>query len=162
MTTLNEAVLAKLADWRPSGRSIQQVPDGGSGWTLHLTADRCDELGCLVWDASLRKTTPPADRGADALRQWANQVASRVTGLLEPLRVVEVDGSRDEALLRSQEPTDRSGQLSYYEVRLRGRGEATIGRYRASHAIGSKREQIAFAITHEGLAKLCADLTCVE
>jgi hypothetical protein len=138
------------------------VPDAGNGWALNLTADRCDELGCLIWEASLRRTTPPANRGALALRQWADQVASRVTGLLEPLRVVEVDGSRDEALLRSQEPAQRSGQLFYYEVRLRGHGETTIGRYRATHEAGSKREQAAFALTHESLAKLCTDLASAE
>src|SRR2546423_14828944 len=105
LMTLAETLQRKLADWRPGeGRQLLAVPDEGAGWSLTLTADRTDSLGCLAWEFRLERTTRPAV-GVAALQSWAEQVARRVTGLLEPLQVVEVDAQRPEALLRSQEPT---------------------------------------------------------
>jgi len=157
--TLAELVLANVAEWRPSGgRQTLNIPDQGAGWGVALTADRSDELGCLIWEMTVRRSSPPAERGGVALRTWADRVADRVTGLLEPLKVVEVDVQRDEALLRSEEPATRKEQLFYYEVRLHGGGEAVVQRYRSSHQGGQRREQVAFALTHEAVAKLAADL----
>jgi hypothetical protein len=155
--SLDETVLQKVADWRPSGKERQtlNVPHAESGWALTLTADRCDEVGCLVWELGLRRT-----REAEVsvtLADWAHRTAGRVTGLVEALRVVEIDAPRDEALLRSGEPTQRGGGLFYYEVLLKGTREAVVRRYKAVPN-GGKREQIAFALTHETLAKLAKDL----
>jgi len=154
--TLKEAILAKVADWRPSSRQTILIPDHGAGWAVSVTADRSDELGCLVWEAVARRTT---GRREEPLRAWADRVAGRVTGLLEPLAVVEVDVQRDEAVLRSEEPARRGEDLFYYEVLLNGAGEAAVRRYRSSSQPGTRREQIPFALTHESLAKLLGDVT---
>src|SRR6516162_347098 len=104
---LEEAVLEKLAEWKPpSGRQTLNLPDRGSGWAVAVTADRHDELGSLVWELTLRRVRTPA-AGAGTLADWAHGAAERVTGLLEPLRVVEIDPQRNEALLRSEEPGKR-------------------------------------------------------
>lgn len=153
--TLNEAILAKVADWRPSGRQTILIPDEGAGWTVAVTADRSDEVGCLVWETVARRS---AGRPEEALGAWADRVAGRVTGLLEPLVVVEVDVQRDEAVLRSDAPAQRGEDLFYYEVLLKGVGEAAVRRYHSSHQPGSRREQVPFALTHEALAKLQGDL----
>ena len=87
------------------------LADEGSGWTAALTADRCDELGCLVWDLTLRRTGGSLAMDAATLRGWADRVAGKVTGLLEPLTVVEVDAERLVAQLRSNEPTSRARQI---------------------------------------------------
>ena len=110
----------------------------------------------------LGRAVPTAGNDPEALRSWAERVAGRATGLLEPLRLVEVDGARDEALLRSEQPARRDEQLHYYEVVLRGRGEADVRRYQASHQPGSRREQVPFALTHEAVATLASDLTAPE
>jgi hypothetical protein len=158
--TLNETLLEKLAEWRSGpGRQTLTVPDGGAGWTVALTADRADELGCLVWEMTLRRSTPLAGKDADALRAWAERAAGRARGLLEMLKVIEVDAERDEAILRSDTPAAKADDRYYYEVHLHGRGVAEIRRYRGSLAATGKREQIAFALTHEALARLAADLT---
>jgi hypothetical protein len=153
--SLASTLLEKLADWRPGGRQQLIVP--GDPWTAALTADRSDQLGCLLWELSLRRAAPA--NPARPLQGWAESVAGRVTGLLEPLKVVEVDSLRDEALLRSEEPTPRGDKLFYYELLLRGRGEALLRRYHGSHNGQARREQVAFALTHEALAKLVTDLT---
>jgi hypothetical protein len=156
--TLDDTLLQKLAEWRPSGEGRQtlNLPDQGSGWRIALTADRCDELGCLLWELQLTRTGPAAD-GA-TLRAWADRVAGCVTGLLEPLQVVEVDETRAEALVRSNEPRRRGESLAYYEIVLRGTREALVRRYQATALVG-KREQVSFALTHEVLAQFAADLT---
>ena len=43
---------------------------------------------------------------------------SRVTYLMEPLKVLEVDDQEGEVQIRSQSPTPRDEQRGYYEMRL--------------------------------------------
>jgi hypothetical protein len=81
-----------------------------------------------------------------------------VTGLLEPLKLLEVDETQQEALLRSNTPTKKGEQLAYYEVHLFGTHRATVRRFQARHG-ESGREQVAYALTHEVLAKLAGDIT---
>jgi hypothetical protein len=158
--TLEAKLLARLAEWRPGpGRQTLNVPDESSGWAAALTADRCDELGCLVWEMTLRRAAPLAGGDAAALRAWGDRIAARARGLLESLKVVEVDAERDEAILRSDSPAAKGDDRFYYEVHLKGAGVAAVRRYRGSLAGNGKREQVAFALTHETLAKLAGDIT---
>jgi hypothetical protein len=155
--TLNETLLQKLADWHPpAGRQILTLPEAASGWALTVTTDRHDELGSLVWELSLDRSQTPAKA---SLGDWAIRVASHVTSLLEPLKVLEVDNPRGEALLRSNQPSVRSEKLFYYEVLLKNNNRAEIRRYHAAHQRSERRLQVAFALTNEALAKLVADLT---
>ena len=48
--------------------------------------------------------------------------------------------------------------MLYYEVHLRGLTHATVRRFQANRAAGTRREQVAFALTHEVLAKLAGDI----
>ena len=157
---LAETVLQKIANWRPAGdkRQALLIPDGGSGWAVELQADRCDELGCRVWEMTLRRTRK-TEVQALTLQAWADRAAKRVTGLLEGLRVVEVDPGRNEALLRSDTPTSREQRVSYFEILLRGTKSATLRRFRAYQEPGHRREQVSFPLTHEALAKVVSDLT---
>jgi hypothetical protein len=155
--TLDAALLEKLANWRPdNGRQTLTEHDPASGWTAAVTAECADLVGCRLWEVHLTRSTPLA--GAD-LRARAEAVAGRVTGLLEPLRLVEVDAERQVALLRSGPPTARGDDLFYYEVLLQGGGAASVRRYQGSCETLSRRQQISFTLTHEVLAKLVADLT---
>jgi hypothetical protein len=155
--TLDETVLRKLADWQPSRGSRQTlaVPDEGSGWAVSFAVDRHDELGSALWEFSLQRIAPTPS--GVTLESWAHGVAKRVTGLLEPLRVLEIDAQRNEALLRSNEPSRRSADLFYYEVLLKGTQAANVRRYQASPG-GGRRQQLSFVLTHEALAKFVRDL----
>ena len=84
---------------------------------------------------------------------------ARVTGLLEPLKLIEVDATRSEAVLRSETPATRGTSVEYYEVLLRGQQAATLKRYKAPQSGGGKRRTVPFALTHEAIAKLAGDLT---
>ena len=157
--TLAENLLPRLGDWRPAGDGRHSWSEAlpAFGWTVRLTADKADSLSCLVWELALTRTgEPPAGL---TLRGWAEAVAARVAGLMEPLTVHEVDETIGEAVLRSTSPARRGEALAYYEVRLSGLGRAAVRRFRATKAAPG-REQVGFALTHEALAKLAGDLTC--
>src|SRR5262245_51963897 len=136
--TLDETLLSRLAEWRSAGPGPHQFATAlsDSGWTLSVTADQAESLGCRATELSVRRAARPAD--AAALTQWADRCARRVTGLLEPLRVIEVDVTRDEALLRSDAPAARGDDVSYYELLLKGVHAATLRRYRATKTAGGR------------------------
>lgn len=153
--TLNELLLQKLAEWRfDNARQTLTVAQPETGWTAGVVADCADRVGCGVWEMNLTHAgaAPEAD-----LKTRAERLAGRATGLMEPLRLIEVDADRDTALLRSAAPLKRDDDLFYYEVLLTGRG-AGVRRYQSS-TTGAARQQVAFPLTHEALAKLAADLT---
>jgi hypothetical protein len=157
--TLEEILRRNLADWRPpEGRHDLTVPGEGRGWTVTVTADRCDELGCLVWEMNVNRFAGSPAGGLE-LAAWAQSIVTRVTGLLEPLKVVEIDPVRNEGLLRSSTAARRGDKLLYYEVLLIGTMAAQVRRYQAEQNGQGRREQVAFALTHEALAKLAGDLT---
>jgi hypothetical protein len=153
--TLDTTLLQRLADWRfERGPQALNVVDPGSGWAVALMAECVGQVGCSLLELELR---PPGGLPAGDLAGRANRVASRVTGLLERLRVVEVDAAAGTALLRSDTPSTGDGVLSYYEVLVRGDGSAAVRRYRAPQG-GRPRWQVTFALTYEALAKLVRDL----
>jgi hypothetical protein len=157
MMTLAENLLPKLSEWRPSGDGRHSWAGAfpAAGWTVRLAADKTDTLSCLVWELTLTRTAEPPHNLT--LQSWATQIAGRATGLLEPLKLHEVDEQRQEAVLRSESPARKGDDLSYYEVRLNGLTTAIVRRYAASKVI-SGRTQIAFALTHETIAKLVGDI----
>jgi hypothetical protein len=155
---LNEALLEKLAKWKPaSGRANLSATDEASGWTVTVTADEANTLSCLLWEVNLRRRASEKESADNELKTWAERLAERATGLLENLRVVEIDVSRRQALLRSEQPAQRGDEVFYYEVLLTGAEEALLRRYRAWQNSG-RREQVAFPVTNEALAKLVSDL----
>jgi len=153
--TLANTVRQKLSEWRPEpGRQDLTVTlkDG----SLTLTADRREELGCLVWELGVQRPAP----AGETLQAWADRVAQRVTGLLEPLKVVEVDAQRNEGILRSTQPQARDEDVPYNEVHLQGTRRAVLRCYQAQGT--GRRQQIAFAVTHEAIAKLADDLAATK
>jgi hypothetical protein len=156
--TIAEALLPKLSEWEPAGpgRLSQVHPVAETGWAMNALVDRTDSLGSLLWEITLTRPLEAAIANAD-LKQRALIVADRVTGLMEPLHFVELDELRGEALLRSESPTKRSASLAYYEVIMTGGRRIAIRRYQRSNE-KNRREQVAFALTHEAIAKLIDDL----
>jgi len=153
MTTLDETLLQKLAKWRPhSQRQTLEFSQPEGGWAGRLTADTVDEIGVRLWELSLSRTSPQVSD--KTLAQRANLLAGRANGLLEPLRVIEVDTV---AQLRSTAPTTRGAERFYYEIVLQEDGGTTVRRFQAGPS--PRREQVTFTLTHEALAKLVRDLT---
>ncbi len=155
--TLAEKLLPKLSEWQPTGagRHSWSTDLADGGWNLHLAADRADSLSCLVWELTLSRTAV-VPKGL-TLKAWADGIVARVGGLMEDLKVYEIDAHSNEALLRSDSPSSRGEKLAYYEVKLYGLDKAVVRRFAASKATVG-RDQVAFALTHEVLADLVEDI----
>jgi len=153
---LNETLLQKRNDSQPTsiGRHSWSHSFTDHGWTVTLATDQVDTVGSLLWELSLQRIGEPV---AVDLKQWASRIASQVTGLMEPLTVHEVDATSHEAILRSESPAKRGESKLYYEVRLTGDSQAVVRRYQYSPDV-AKRVQVAFALTHEAMAKLASDI----
>jgi hypothetical protein len=153
-----ETLLPKLSDWRPMGAGPHSFAAPlENGWQIAITADQAESLGCRAIGVSVtRPATKPTT--ASELTEWAIRSARRVTGLLEPLKVIEVDAIRSEAILRSDPPANRGTAVQYYELVLTGTHSASLRRYQAERT-GGRRETIPFALTHETIAKIAEDLT---
>ena len=101
------------------------------------------------------------ERSAEDLRAWGDRLAARLTYLMEPLVVLEVDPVGGEATLRSQSPTLRHGHRSYYEIRLDRRGTLRLGRVAFDEAT-RRRRPASCQFTREVLERLADDLVaCV-
>jgi hypothetical protein len=157
--TLGETVLSKLAEWRPadSGRHQFRYVDARSGWTISLAVEKTDELSCQLHEVVCERAT----NLATDLKSWSNSLAKRMTGLMEPLKVIEIDEHRGEAILRSDEPTTRGDRKAHFEVRLLGTRRATLVRFAAEVEPTARRQQISFTLTRESIGKLVDDVAGV-
>jgi hypothetical protein len=157
--TLGETLLQKLARWRPDGgRETLEVAHPETGWAASLDAGHVEALGCRLWELALRRLSP----AAVDLRARAEQVAARSKGLLEPLRLVEVDAGKGVAQLRSDEPGRWGDGHFYYEALVHADGGLNFRRYQAPGPDEPRRRQVPFTLTHEVVARLADDLTQAE
>lgn len=151
-----EMILEKLASWRPTGPGPHhlQLELGQPGTTATLSAAQTDAFSVLLTELTV--TTGQAQPcSAAELTERAVEIAHRVTGLVEPLKVYEVDSHQSKALLRSATPTERSGKLYFYELTLTGKHSAHLKRNQVE---SNRRESVAFALTHEAIAKVIAEV----
>lgn len=126
------------------------------GWNVTLAAAKSDSLSCALKELTLDRNAPIQED----LSAWAARIAECVTGLLEPLSLVEVDQPLGKALLRSQTPSVRDGKSHYYELLLErtSRTLANLRRFTADRQIGERREAVPFVLTHETIVKLVTDI----
>jgi hypothetical protein len=130
------------------------VDDGPHRLRLHLTAG--GSIG-LAFDALEFRTSARDDWSIDALKAWGDRLAARLTYLMEPVAVLEADPIGGQIALRSQVPTPRQGQHSYYEIRLGRGGTLHFGRVRFDEAL-RRRQPASCQMTREVLERLADDL----
>lgn len=152
--TLADSLLEKLEAMQPmDGKKIisYSLPSG----SVSLSVERADSVGCLLNELNIRRLS---QESIGSVKPWADRLANRITGLIEPLKVIEVDDERNEAILRSQTPSKKGTAAHYYELYLNGHGSANLHRYKIDLAAGTKREMVPFSLTHESIAKLAGDI----
>jgi hypothetical protein len=130
------------------------VEEGPHRLTLHLTA--LDSVG-LAFSALEFESTRPAEWSSEALRSWGERLAGRLTYLMEPLRVMEVDSGGGEVQIRSQNPTTRDQERGFYEVRLFRQGALRLERYTYDVATRARRVTTC-QLTREVAERLADDL----
>src|SRR4051812_3558441 len=87
---MSDTLLNNLGEWRPAGTGPHSFGHTlATGWTVSATVDAADTVGCRLTELAV--TRPAKAATAAELTQWAVHTAGRVTGLLEPLKLIEVD-----------------------------------------------------------------------
>lgn len=149
--SLSKELRQNLTD--PAQGSSGAVTAAAGPWQATATTPHRDKIGAEITEITVERASP----GPGSVKSWADSFAGSNTGLLEPLKVQEVDGGRDEALIRSSPPSKQDGATDYYEVKMHGTQKASVKRYRAGET--GKREDIPFALTHDSIGKLVDGLT---
>lgn len=133
-----------------------------AGWSdgqgNHVEADflTVDLLSCEVQEVRVRKDQLRSAPFA-ALEQWARQVVLRVTYLLEPLAVLELDPAVQRVLVRSRPPVRNPDRTLYYEAVVQAPGEICLRRYAVLLATAT-RQGVPLQMTHETFVKLVDDI----
>jgi len=130
------------------------VEESPNRLTLHLTA--LDTVG-LAFTALEFATTSRAEWSSEALKGWGDRLSSRLTYLMEPLKVLEIDAAGGEVQIRSQTLTPRAEQRGYYEVRLFRQGILRMERFVLDEATRQRRPTPC-QLTREVLERLADDI----
>jgi len=130
------------------------VEESPNRLTLHLTA--LDTVG-LAFTALEFATTSHTDWSSQALKDWGDRLSSRLTYLMEPLKVLEIDAAGGEVQIRSQTLTPRAEQRGYYEVRLFRQGILRMERFVLDEATRQRRPTPC-QLTREVLERLADDI----
>ncbi|WP_435021239.1 hypothetical protein TA3x_002268 [Tundrisphaera sp. TA3] len=149
--------IAVAVDRLPEGAALPcrvDVESGPNRLGLELVA--CGPVG-LAFNTLDFAATGGADRGPDDLRAWGDRLAGRLTYLMEPLVLLEVDHLAGEAKLRSKAPTAREDLRSFYEIRLGRAGTLRLRRI-AFDGTTRARRAVPCQMTREVLERLADDL----
>jgi hypothetical protein len=123
--------------------------------TLHITALDTVGVACTALEFV---TTSRSEWSSDALKDWGGRLASRVTYLMEPLKVIEIDAEGGEVQIRSQRPTPRADHRGYYEIRLFRQGSLRMERFALDEATRLRR-LTSCQLTREVLERLADDIS---
>ena len=84
-------------------------------------------------------------------------IAQRVT--LEPFKVMKWTRPTTKAYCAARRLPSTRAKSSTIELLLKGTTSALLRRYQGSHDAGEKRQQVAFALANEALAKVVGDIS---
>ncbi len=127
------------------------LPDGEVCADLPLV----DSVGCQCRQLVVRSQRL-AGLSTDQLTAIGDELARRLTYLLEPLHVIEIDGQAQVVQMRSVPPSPTPAGCAYYELLVRAGGELELVRY--ERAKGQQRTVTDALFTQEVLGRLIDDL----
>ena len=130
------------------------------GASVTLAIRTADGVG-IAFDSLVFRCDRYRDADSRTLAAWGDRIKSKVTYLLEPLAVIEVDTLGGEVELRSQPPTTRDGRRGYYEIRLDRAGSLKLCRF-AFDDTAKSRVQVPCNLTREVVERLIDDLVATS
>ena len=113
-----------------------------------------DSIGCS-FESIQFESDSLRTRTTEQLRQLADDLAKRVTYLLEPIRTIEVDAKQETVQMRSDKPNRSEEGKSYYEV-VAQPGVLLLCRF--LKPAGEPRRRIPAMVTRETIMRLVGDL----
>jgi hypothetical protein len=156
--TLKDQLQKALAATAPFtvGEQTLEIGDGA----LHL---RCDLVALDTLACAFNRLVLASDRvaamSAEGLKKCAEELAAKLTYLLEPISPIETDAHGCVVQLRSNPPQKEADRTSYYELLVSRSGQLSLVRY--SRAAGQTREVIPTHVTREVLLRLVGDFASV-
>jgi hypothetical protein len=131
---------------------------GPEGIEIAIDFTVVDSMSCSFREMRLRVPSL-VDADFDVLEEWAKNLCSRVTYLLESVGPLELDAENSQVLIRSTPPDQQSGGSRFYEIMLRSHadGNFSLQRYKSENGRPG-RERVDIQTTHEVLDKLLRDL----
>ena len=130
--------------------SVSVVPG-----TLECEIEHLDQVGCAFQHLTLHSDRLAA-APVDQLKDLAQDLAGRVTYLLEPIGLFEIDSESCVVQLRSVPPSRHGHDASYFEVLAQKGGSVNLKRYEKKPKL--PRQQVVAEVTREVLYKLSDDL----
>jgi hypothetical protein len=130
------------------------VEEGPARLTMNITA--LDSVG-IALDRLEFSRSDRTEWSSPELNAWGERLAARITYLLEPLKVLEIDAGGGEVQIRSQAPTARAETRGYYEIRLFKNGTLRLERFVFDEA-SRQRKPTAAQFTREVLERLADDI----
>jgi hypothetical protein len=156
--TLSRKIADAVESRLESGGDPGVVEAAEGSATLRISLTAAGPVGLAFDTLAFSKRAEGAEPlASEALRAWGETLANRLTYLMEPLVVLEVDAEVGEAELRSRTPTARNERSSYYELRLnrdRGLQLRRVGFDRLTR----ERQPVPCQMTIEVLERLADDL----
>jgi hypothetical protein len=140
-------------------QELQRIRAAGGGGTLTATApggrvecdlSSVDAIGCAV-DQFAFHTGRLTGASLEKLKKIGEDLSRRVTYLLEPIAIIEIDAEGITVQLRSSPPSQENGVTTYYELTLNQSG-LTLRRYQSQS--GQPRQAVPAHFTHEALRRL--------
>ena len=128
------------------------IEASGPGGSVSVAVEDADRLGVLAGPVSARRT----DGGSGNVGAQAEEAVRRLTYLPEPLAIIESEGKRARAILRSAVPRQTAGGREYNEAVLQGGDSISIRRFRVES--GSRRKSVPSNMSRETLGRLADDL----
>jgi hypothetical protein len=123
--------------------------------TLSLELVQLDPLG-VAFRSFLFATPRLATAETKQLTLIADQLAAKLTYLLEPLRVIEIDGAAGAVQMRSTMPSQHQDRKNYFEILVRRGGEISFERYEKQPT--QARCIVPTILTREVLSRLTNDI----
>jgi hypothetical protein len=135
-----------------NGRGLLQV-DADAG-RLEADLQAVDAIGCSFLTLAY-STDKLAGATSDDLKAVSDALVEKLTYLLEPIGLVEVDQDRYAVQLRSNPPQKGDDGTSYYELLVRRGGDVMLSRYQKKS--GQLRQIVPAHVTREVLQRLAED-----
>jgi hypothetical protein len=152
--SLNDQINQELARIRAAGGGGTLTADAPNG-RIECDLTNVDAIGCAV-DRFSFHTGRLTGASLERLKKIGEDLSRRVTYLLEPIAIIELDAEGITVQLRSSPPSQENGVTTYYELTINPSG-LNLRRYQSQS--GQPRQAVPAHFTHEALRRLAKDVT---
>jgi hypothetical protein len=152
--SLTDQINDELNRLRASGGAGALSADAPNG-RLECDMAGVDAIGCAV-DAFAFRTGRLTGASLEKLKKIGEDLSRRVTYLLEPIAIIELDAEGVTVQLRSSPPSQDGGVTSYYELSINQDG-LSLRRYQSQ--TGQPRQAVPAHFTHEAFRRLARDVS---